>query len=56
MTGICHNTQVLLEMGSYKLFCLGWPGTIILPISVSQIARIINMSHQNLAEVLSFKG
>jgi hypothetical protein len=29
--------------------CPGWPQTLILPISDSQIARITGVSHQHLA-------
>jgi hypothetical protein len=29
--------------------CLGWPRTAILPLSVSQIAKIISVSHWHLA-------
>jgi hypothetical protein len=28
-----------------QTFCPGWPGTAILPISTSQVAGIIGMSH-----------
>jgi hypothetical protein len=35
---------LLVEMGSHYL-CLGWPQTIILLISASQEARIIDVSH-----------
>jgi hypothetical protein len=36
----------------------GWPGTAILPISASQVARIGGMSHQCLAQTtfLSVQG
>jgi hypothetical protein len=36
------------EMVSHRNFCPDWPGTMILPISVSQVARIIGISHQQL--------
>jgi hypothetical protein len=50
MTGTQHHTQLFsLEMGSHKLFCPGWLRTMILPISTSQVARIIVVSHQSLA-------
>jgi hypothetical protein len=32
--------------------CLGWPRTMILPISASQVARITDMIHQRPAIVL----
>jgi hypothetical protein len=38
-----------IEMGSYKLFCPGWPKTVILPISSSQVARITGVSHRSIA-------
>jgi hypothetical protein len=46
-----HQVQLFpIEMESGKLFCLGWPGTVILQISASQAAtRISGMSHQHLA-------
>jgi hypothetical protein len=31
--------------GVRRTFCLGWPGTMILPISASHIARITGVSH-----------
>jgi hypothetical protein len=31
--------------GVSQTICLGWPGTVILPISASQITRITGMSH-----------
>jgi hypothetical protein len=41
MTGMHNQTQLFsIEMGSHKCFCPGWPGTTILPISASQVARI----------------
>jgi hypothetical protein len=41
MTGIHHHTQSFsVEMGSWKLFYWGWPGSTILPISASWIATL----------------
>jgi hypothetical protein len=34
-----------LEMGSCELFDLGWPRTVILPISASQVVKVTDMSH-----------
>jgi hypothetical protein len=35
MSAVYHHTQLFsVDMGSYKLFCLGWPGAMIFPISV----------------------
>jgi hypothetical protein len=49
MTGMYHCVQLLVEMGVSWTFCLGWPQTMILLISTSQVARIIGMSHQHPA-------
>jgi hypothetical protein len=35
----------LVEMGVSQAFCLNWPRTVILPNSVSQVARITGVSH-----------
>jgi hypothetical protein len=54
-TGVSHYAQLLIvEMGSHKLFCLGWPGTPISPISASQVARITGMSPWHLAWLVKF--
>jgi hypothetical protein len=37
-----------------KCFCPAWPGTIVLLISVSQVARITGMSHHRPACILVF--
>jgi hypothetical protein len=47
MTGVCYCAQLLIEIGSHKLFCPGLPGTEILPISASQVTSITSMSHQH---------
>jgi hypothetical protein len=44
MTGMCHHTPLLLKMGVSLTFCLGWPGTVVLPISTPQMAGIIDTS------------
>jgi hypothetical protein len=50
MTGEHHHTQLFsVKMGSFKLFCLGWPETSFFPISASQVAKITGVSHCNLA-------
>jgi hypothetical protein len=36
--------RIILEMGGLEP-CWGWPRTVILPISASQVAKIIDMSH-----------
>jgi hypothetical protein len=36
---------VILEMGISWTVCLGWPQTVILPISPSQVARITIINH-----------
>jgi hypothetical protein len=39
MTGTYHHAQLIsTEMGSHQLFCLGWPGTVILLISAFRVA------------------
>jgi hypothetical protein len=39
MTGMRQHTWLFsIEIGSHELFCLGWPGTMILLISASCIA------------------
>jgi hypothetical protein len=43
MTGIHYCTWFLLGVSWNS--CLGWPRTTILPISTSQVARIIRVSH-----------
>jgi hypothetical protein len=46
MTGMHHHIQLfLVEMESCKVFSPGWPGTMILQISASQVARITGMNH-----------
>jgi hypothetical protein len=51
MTGTHINTPCLfpIEMRSHRFFCLVWPGTAVLQISASQVAKIIGVSHQCLA-------
>jgi hypothetical protein len=45
----------ILEIGGMQgwafsqTICLGWPGTMIFPISASHVARITGLSHQYLA-------
>jgi hypothetical protein len=34
-----------IEIGPCEPFCLGWPGTTILPISASQVVMTIGVSH-----------
>jgi hypothetical protein len=37
--GLVYHTQLFsLKMGSFQLFCLGWSGTSILPVSASNRA------------------
>lgn len=41
MTDARHHSQLFsVEMGSHERFCTGWPETIILLITVSQVVRI----------------
>jgi hypothetical protein len=39
------DTEPLVEMGILRTICLGWPPTVILLISVSQVASITGLSH-----------
>jgi hypothetical protein len=57
MTGTCHYAQLFsAEMGVLQtIFCLGWPGTMILLTSACQVTRIIGMSHWHLAHRYLFK-
>jgi hypothetical protein len=36
--------------------CLGWPWTMILPISTSQVARITDLSHQHTASFFKLRN
>jgi hypothetical protein len=46
MTGLYHHAQFFsVEMESRELVCLGWPGTMILPISASQVTGLIGVCH-----------
>jgi hypothetical protein len=47
-----------IEMGSYRLFCLGWMETFILPISDSFITRMISSCNnaQLLVEMVGLPG
>jgi hypothetical protein len=44
---VCTTTSCFfsVKMGSHKLFCPGWPGTMIFLISGSQVARTVVVSH-----------
>jgi hypothetical protein len=50
MTSMHHYARLLVEKGSHWL-CLGWPQTMILPISASQIPSITGMSHWHSAVI-----
>jgi hypothetical protein len=45
-TPAVHFVLIILQMQVSWTICPGWPQTVILQISVSQVARIIGMSHQ----------
>jgi hypothetical protein len=47
MMGMHHYDQFVFPLGwgSHKLFCPGWPGTMILSISAFQISRITGVNH-----------
>jgi hypothetical protein len=54
MTDIHHHAQLFFFKMRWELanFCPGWPRTVMLLISASQVARIISMSHYCPAGVL----
>jgi hypothetical protein len=53
MTSAHHHAQLFsYEMESHKLFSLDLPLSMILPISISQVARITGMSYQCSATFL----
>jgi hypothetical protein len=43
-----------LEMGVSWIICPGWPWIMVLPISVSQVARITGMSLKHPAQRIYF--
>jgi hypothetical protein len=45
MTGTHHQAQIFSIVMGLANFCPSWPWTEILPISASQVARIIGVSH-----------
>jgi hypothetical protein len=46
MTGMYHHTQLFIGWDRVlEAFCLGWPQSLILSISISLLARITDMSH-----------
>jgi hypothetical protein len=50
MIGMHHCAQPLVEMCVWGIsFFPGWPQIMILPISVTQVTRIIGVSHQHPA-------
>jgi hypothetical protein len=55
MIGVHHYTQLFsFEMDSPELFVQEWPSTMILPISASQVVKIIAMWHKGKAPGLSW--
>jgi hypothetical protein len=51
-----HHALQLVEMGSQEPFCPGWPQTVILSISISQVARITASMPNFKVVFLSFKS
>jgi hypothetical protein len=48
MTGVYQHAQLFsIDMRVSQHFCPGSPGTVILPIIASQVARIMGVSHQH---------
>jgi hypothetical protein len=46
MAGSCHYSQpISVELSSSELFCLGWPGTMILLISALCTAGMTGTCH-----------
>jgi hypothetical protein len=54
-TPAVHFALVIFRRWGLRTICLGWPQTLILPISASQVARIIGMSHWCLTYTTPFK-
>jgi hypothetical protein len=54
MISACHHVQLLVQVGSHELFCLGWPQTKIISLSTSLGARIAGMTHHTQFFLLSF--
>jgi hypothetical protein len=48
ITGVLHHANRIIDSdGISRTICLGWSQTLILPILVSQIARIIGVNPQH---------
>jgi hypothetical protein len=45
-----HFALVILEMQVLQSFCPGWLWTVILPISASQVAKIVGVSHKRISQ------
>jgi hypothetical protein len=54
MTGMHHRAQPLIKIGVGEFSPHGWPGTAILPIPASQIARITGLSHCTWRTLISY--
>jgi hypothetical protein len=50
-----HFALIIFGDGVSRTICPGWPRTMILPISASQLARITGVSHWHPANTNSFK-
>jgi hypothetical protein len=46
VTGMCHNNQPLVQVGSHELYFGNRSWTLTPPISISWVARITGVSHQ----------
>jgi hypothetical protein len=54
MTGVHQHAQLLLvEVGFPELFWPEWPWTVILPISASLVAWIIDISHHAQPKIVN---
>jgi hypothetical protein len=57
MKGVHHYAQHFFHWDGFnKLFCSGWPLTVILPISTSWVARITGVSCLCLAKKIILKN
>jgi hypothetical protein len=52
-SAVTPPVRFALQDGVLPTICPGWPRTTFLPISASQVARIIGVSHQSLTSLLT---
>jgi hypothetical protein len=56
VTTACHHTWLIDWDGIPLTFSLGWPWTVVLPISVFQLAEIIGVSYNIWPRILNFSS